>query len=200
MKIINVLLIMFFIFTNGSAVADNEFGRFYTSSRQRVQLDELRQQRPQDDVVIEVVPDILPEIIDDEEEVTIIDSITLNGLVYRSDGKNSAWVNNNSTNEGNIETQFIKVMEQDVQSNTVDIILPDNQTNIKLKVGQQYDIHSQTIYDLVKDPSNPPPSLSADNNLTPSAENNSGQPTPPLSPPLTPPLNLIPDDPDDDVQ
>ncbi|MGK0296417.1 MAG: hypothetical protein ACI9XC_000005 [Gammaproteobacteria bacterium] len=149
-------LILIFIFTlvciSLSAAADNGFGRFYTSPRQRMQLDEQRIKRPDEEIVVDIVPDNLMDITSEEETVTIIDSITLNGLVYRTDGKNTAWLNSNSTNEGSIENQYTRVNENNVHSNNVEITLPDNQSRIELKVGQQYDVRSKQVYDLAKDP------------------------------------------------
>jgi hypothetical protein len=140
-----------------NALGENDFGRFYTSPRQRLQLDELRSQRPQDDIEINVQTENFedPDIV--EETVNLVDSITVNGLVYRSDGKNTAWINSNSTIEGSIVNQYTRVNEQDVHANKVEITLPDNKSRIELKVGQQYDVHTQQVYDVGKDPINPNP-------------------------------------------
>jgi len=151
----NITSKLFFSLTiislSATTQADGEFGRLYTTPVQRLNLDELRNKRPQEDIVIDLVQEDLPDLDTGETTTVLMDAITLNGLVYRRDGKNTAWINRNSTNVGSIETQFTKVRESDVRSNQVQITLPDNRTNIQLKVGQQYDIHSQQIYDVVND-------------------------------------------------
>jgi len=136
-----------------------EFGRLYTTPAQRQKLDELRHQRPQE-IVIDVIQQDLEDSGTEESSAVLMDAITLNGLVYRSDGKNTAWINRNSTNTGNIETQFTTVRERDVGSNQVQIMLPDNRTNIHLKVGQQYDVHTQQVFDVVTDPATTSPAIS----------------------------------------
>jgi len=145
---------------SGASYAEAEFGRLYTTPAQRLKLDELRNKRPTEEVVIDLVQEDIPDTTVQEATLELTDGITLNGLVYRSDGKNTAWINSNSTNTGSIETQFTTVRERDVRSNQVQITLPDNRTNIQLKVGQQYDVQSQQVYDVVNDPQTTSPAIS----------------------------------------
>ena len=135
---------------SAAAAAQNEFGRFYTTPGQRDHLDELRERRPQDRIDIDISQEEVIETAP-EEVLNIIDSITVNGLVHRSDGKNTAWINRSSTNEGNIETQYTRVGEGDVRRDNVRVTLPDNQTSIELKVGQEYDVHNRRVIDMVDD-------------------------------------------------
>lgn len=151
MKTKTCLFVLFVTCSIGTSNADAVFGRLYTSPSQRDHLDEARNEKPQGEIIINIVADDLLEA-EVDDEITATQSITLDGIVYRTDGKNTAWINRNSTNEGNLETQFTKVDESDVRSNQVRIILPDNQTRIELKVGQQYDINSKEIHDMMKDP------------------------------------------------
>jgi len=156
MKILKYPVLLVLICSYATSFADAEFGRFYTTPNQRNQLDESRNKRPQDEIIVDVSRQDLPQARSEESGLVITDSITLDGLVYRSDGKNTAWVNRSSTNEGNIETQFTRVGEDDVRSNHVQITLPGNRTNIELKVGQQYDVNTQQVIDVVKDPATLP--------------------------------------------
>ena len=136
------------------AHAQNEFGRFYTTPRQRLQLDELKNQRPQEEIVVNIDAQDFDEPVAEEEAVTLMNSIIVNGLVYRSDGKNTAWVNSNSTIAGSIENQYTRVNEKDIHTNAVQITLPDKHSSIELKVGQQYDVLSQQVYDVGQQPVN----------------------------------------------
>lgn len=135
---------------SATALAQNEFGRFYTTPGQRGHLDELRDRRPQDQIDIDISQEEVIETAP-EEVLIIIDSITVNGLVHRSDGKNTAWINRGSTNQGNIETQYTRVGEKDVRRDNVRVTLPDKQTSIELKVGQEYDVHNRRVIDMVDD-------------------------------------------------
>lgn len=147
----SLVVLILAILAGGSVHADLTFGRFYTTPNQRDRLDAARSRQPQEMIVAPVAEEALPQAF--AEDIPQSDSsITLDGIVYRSDGKNTAWINRSSTNEGNVATQFTKVGEKDVDSNHVRITLPDNQTRIELKVGEQYDINSKQIHDNMKDP------------------------------------------------
>lgn len=143
-----ILFILFSTWCSNAVLADVVFGRLYTSPKQREQLDEARKKMIQGEAIIDVPVADIETTRSDTDEPVISQSISLNGIVYRTDGKNTAWINENSTNEGNLETQFTKVKERDVRSTDVQITLPDNQTRIDLKVGQHYDINTKEIHDL----------------------------------------------------
>lgn len=66
------------------------------------------------------------------------DAITLKGLVHRSDGKNTAWINDSNTFEGDLESQYIQVPDNKIKPDQVTIIMPDDSTNIELKVGEAF--------------------------------------------------------------
>jgi hypothetical protein len=147
----SLILALIALFVTETTVAEPVFGRLYTTPKQREQLDELRNRAPQEAITIDIA-ESTDTVDPTDSEVITSQSITLDGIVYRSDGKNTAWVNRSSTNEGNLETQFRKVDEKDVRSNQVKITLPDNQTQVDLKVGQQYDVNSREVRDMMKDP------------------------------------------------
>ncbi|NNE39176.1 MAG: hypothetical protein HKN08_12790 [Gammaproteobacteria bacterium] len=155
MNLLYIILIMSLAMpVAAQTTSASEFGRFYTTPRQRTQLEDSRNQAPREEIEVELEIEVIPETV---ERQTVIDSITVNGLVYRTDGKNTAWINSNSTIEGSIENQYTRVQEDDVRSNSVQVRLPDNRTRVDLKPGQQYDINSKQIYDVVNDPISPGP-------------------------------------------
>ncbi len=153
-----ILISIILVTSLGQTVqAQEDFGRFYTTPRQRADLEELRQNRPRGDIIIEVAPETIPDDVTDNEIENVVDSISLSGLVYRSDGKNTAWINRSSTSFGSIENQYTRVQEDDVDPDRVLITLPDDISTVRLKVGQQYDLMNKQVYDVINDPLNPRP-------------------------------------------
>lgn len=142
----------------GTVQAEVVFGRLYTTAGQRAQLDEARNKLPMDGIKIDIVEQELLPTEAVEVQTDSSQSISLDGIVYRTDGKNTAWINRNNTNQGNLENQFTRVDENDVRSNQVRITLPDNHTRIDLKVGQRYDVTSKKVNDLAEDPQTATPS------------------------------------------
>lgn len=132
--VINILL---FILTS-NALADDDLGRLFTTPAQRQLLEKLRHQKP----VVEVkVPQIEIEFEEPaaEEEKPVIGGITVNGLVYRENGKSTAWVNSQNTFEGNLVNQYIQIDARDIKPDDVEIVIPLNETRVKLKTGETYD-------------------------------------------------------------
>ena len=71
------------------------------------------------------------------DEITL-DTITVKGLVYRKNGKNTAWVNDSNSYEGGRASQTINVKEENIYRDRVVVELPDYKANIILKVGQTF--------------------------------------------------------------
>ena len=116
----------------------DQLGRLYTSPADRKQLDKIRHAKPKPEKVelVEIEEIIEPIVV--EKELIVRDAITLKGIVHRSDGKNTAWINDSNTFEGDLESQFIQVPENKIKSNQATIIMPDDSTNIDLKVGEVF--------------------------------------------------------------
>lgn len=119
------------------AQAAEEFGRFFTTSAQRTQLDALRRTGPE--VAIEIAD------VDLDAEQTAAtpaepqDAVTLKGVVRRNDGANTAWVNDSNTNEGNLAAQDIRVPEARIGENQAELSIGERSAPITLKVGESYD-------------------------------------------------------------
>ncbi|MBL1141977.1 MAG: hypothetical protein HND53_08110 [Proteobacteria bacterium] len=140
MKISNkynfILLVSSCLLIN-SAFADS-LGRLYTSAVERQKLEKIR--------LIKEVPkkveikkvQIIDEPIVYKKEIVIRDAVTLKGLVHRSDGKSTAWVNDSNTFEGDLESQFIQVPDNKIKSDQVTIIMPDDSTHVELRVGEAF--------------------------------------------------------------
>ena len=116
----------------------DHLGRLYTTQDERKQLDKIRNAKPKPEKVklVEIEEIIEPVVV--EKELIVRDVITLKGIVHRSDGKNTAWINDSNTFEGNLESQYIQVPDNKIKSNQATIIMPDDSTKIDLKVGEVF--------------------------------------------------------------
>ena len=135
------VLIAMSYFITPSVYAD-ELGRLFTSSNERMALNKVRNRIPKPEKVEVVeVETIIEPIIEEkvEEEIIIHDAIVLKGIVHRSDGKNAAWINDSNTYEGDLESLYIQIKTEEIESDQVQVTMPDNETKIKIKVGDYYD-------------------------------------------------------------
>ncbi len=137
------LLFSFYLFSvllvSEMAYADN-LGRLFTDQAQRQQLDKLRLQKNVVKKVEEAVTIDIPDepVVEEKEVIQLEGALRLRGLVYRSDGKNTAWINDSNSFEGDLESQYIGVSDNTISQDDVEIVMPDQQTRIKLKVGDAY--------------------------------------------------------------
>lgn len=131
-----ILITMSMAFTY-PAFADN-LGRIFTTPKERQKLERIRQKKiePKKVEVVEVEK-TEPEFIL-EKETIIRKSITLKGLVHRSDGKNTAWVNESNTLEGDLDSSYIEVPDNKIQSDQVTIIMVDDSSEVDLRVGDMH--------------------------------------------------------------
>ncbi len=122
-------------------------GKLFTSEEERARLEYVRKQKP---VVEKAITDTeeIDEIFEEtsvNEEIVVRDTLNLKGFVKRSDGKNSAWINEGNTYEGDLDTLYIRVNSGDINDDNVTINMPDNKTRVKLKVGEAYDPNSRQV-------------------------------------------------------
>ncbi|TCV80074.1 hypothetical protein [Sulfurirhabdus autotrophica] len=115
-------VILLIALTCNTVQADTAMGRLFFTPSQRDALDKARQQN------------LNMETANNTTE----DSITLNGVVKRSDGRHTVWINNKAFEEG------IKV-NRDSKSGNYNVQLPYSEQNVRLKVGQRLDSVSGKI-------------------------------------------------------
>lgn len=136
-------------------VQADPIGRLFTTPKERRMLEQARHAEPgKEEVVVEAIPDVLEEIIEEVEEVEerpVIEGITVKGLVYRKNGKNMAWVNDSNTYEGDLASQHIRVDPDQIDEDMVEVTIPEYTRKIDLKVGQTYDPGVERIVDLAGD-------------------------------------------------
>jgi hypothetical protein len=140
MKIVRsfkLLIIIGSFILNSPVYADN-LGRIFTTADERKELDKIRRikDKPKKVVAVNVEEIMKPVVV--EKEIIERDAITLRGLVHRSDGKSTAWINDSNTFEGDLESQYIQVPDNKISSDQVTIIMPDDSTNVELKVGEAF--------------------------------------------------------------
>lgn len=111
-------------------VASADLGRMFFTPAQRATLDHLRQQN------------IRPGPGGDQEQAPAQQYMSVNGVVRRSDGKNTVWLNNRAVSgrrDGGLNVSTNK------NDNRVRLTVPQSNRSIDLKVGQTLEIVSGTI-------------------------------------------------------
>lgn len=128
-------------------VRGDDFGRFFTTPKERQRLDEIRNSASGPDVNVKEtelnVNDAAKKAVPKHEEITV------KGVVYRSDGKNTAWLNNTNSNEGDVASEYLKVNEHNIDPDGVKLVLPGNKKPVHLKVGESYDSATDQTNDIM---------------------------------------------------
>lgn len=125
-----------------------ELGRLFTTPAERAMLERLRHapppvQTPPPVVVIEPAQPTVPaEVL----PPPLVPPVTVMGVVLRSNGEGTAWVNGQNTYEGDFSGQNIHV--DSPRSLAVPIDTPEHLPDVRLKPGQTYDPATNTIVDV----------------------------------------------------
>jgi len=153
-----------------STIYAEGLGRLFTTPEQRALLEKLRHPSPKpppvkkyDPIVIvdhskfkppkskyEPLPVVKPEPI---KEIVVIPTpqipkITVNGIVKRSGGRSTAWVNGINTYDGYFDPQHIKVNPRRIGKDHVHVETEDiNIGEVSLKVGQTLEPKEGKIVD-----------------------------------------------------
>lgn len=123
---------------SGPILAD-ELGRLYTTAEQRKKLQAVKYFIPppeETEIGMAELEEIMQPVVEPEQIVT--NALSVKGLVYRSDGRNAAWINDSNTYEGGLELRYIKIPEERISADGVTIILPGERTET-IKVGKAFD-------------------------------------------------------------
>lgn len=149
MKIFNYILLLFVTFFGFclNIQAEEKFGRFFTTPQQRQNLDELRNHQPEE-LVVEIAEDDFAEETREEEQLPV-DVVRLRGLVYRQNGKSTAWLNEGNTYEGDIGSQYIDV--DGISTKGVLLDISGDETKIELKAGQAYEPAKKKIHGVIRE-------------------------------------------------
>ncbi|MEM7026668.1 MAG: hypothetical protein AAF410_00400 [Pseudomonadota bacterium] len=133
------LIIFFSILLPVNSVNADDLGKLFTSEQDRNKLDFIRNKPPEVEQTIEEIVIDIPIEEEIEKPTPELDfNLRLKGIVYRKDGNNTAWINDGNTYEGNLEAQFIQVPEENISDDSIQILMPDNETRVQLRVGDNY--------------------------------------------------------------
>jgi hypothetical protein len=137
--------------------ADDSLGRLFYTPEQRARMDMARQHERSIK-------------IDEEESTPPPVNIHLNGVITRSDGRSTVWINNRIQNDASQVATVGKGGE-------VRVVTPDAQRTIRLKVGQSIDMSSGEVEEVYR---RTPPALMPGKE-PPSAQTSSGTEKLPIS-------------------
>ena len=117
-----------------------QLGRLFLTPGERKMLDEIRYASP----VQEYEKEIITELTFDgnqtgeTDEQIDIGRLTVNGLVYRKNGKSTAWVNEMSNYDLNENTDNFIIDNYDISPEKLSISIPKKDMVIDMKVGETY--------------------------------------------------------------
>lgn len=131
------------------AMAADDLGRLFTTPAERAQLDEARRGAP--------MPVAAPVIVSrdagtDGTDQDAASTLTLRGVVERSGGRSTAWVNDTNTYQGDVGAVHRQVQRTAIAGGAVTVALPDGNAPVQMKVGQTLDTQRAQIRDLGTDP------------------------------------------------
>ncbi len=117
-------------------VQAESFGRIFTTAKQRAILDNIRRYSKQK----KAGSKILQTVFNNKE-------VNVNGVVIRSDGINTVWINGKTNLNTNTSEAGVKIYRKDIKSDSVTITLSNSSKRITLKPGQAVDPLSGKIRD-----------------------------------------------------
>ncbi len=126
------------------AVTAQDLGRLFTSPEERAALDASRNRPPPP--AVPVAPEPTP--VDVEEPQPPVPSVTVQGIVRRSRGPNTVWVNGQNSTQGITPEQGIRADAQHLIGDKVPIRIPGISVGLGLKSGQTYDTGTGQIVDI----------------------------------------------------
>ena len=145
MKQITVYMLLAGLLTSQICAAQG-LGRLFMSPQDRARLEKIRNAKEEpkqiETVKVEELIEPMDSLEEEDKNALIQDAIRLKGLVYRKNGKSAAWINDSNTFEGGLESQYLDVPTSEIKSDKVKIIMPDKETEINLKVGDEFNPHS----------------------------------------------------------
>jgi hypothetical protein len=108
-----------------------ELGRMFYTPAQRATLDNARKQN----IKVEIGND-------NEQAAPVPQNLSVNGMVRRSDGKSTVWMNNRVVTDRNFSGVAVVPSRND---NRVKLTVPDSGRSVDLKVGQTIEVVSGRI-------------------------------------------------------
>ena len=131
-------LALIILMAGAGTAAGAEYGRLFFTPAQRAALDSFRNQNIQSAVVVE----------DDRDKDLVApppsgpEHMSVSGVIRRSDGKNTVWINNRAVDAGQPGGVNVVPGKND---NRVKLTAPQSGRSFELKVGQSVEVLSGTI-------------------------------------------------------
>lgn len=123
-------------------VQAESFGQIFTTPKQRAILDNIRRYSKQKKPKQKNAKSRTPQAVFDKKGVSV------NGIVTRSDGNNTVWINGKSNLKTNQPESGVSVYRHSVTSDSVTLTLSKNPSKrVTLKPGQSVDPRSGIIRD-----------------------------------------------------
>jgi len=125
-------------------------GRLFTTPEQRSTLDELRYQTQLERPEAEPEPKAVARVEEEQPQEPGVSRLTVNGIVRRSRGPGTVWVNGALVERGGLTAEGLTV--EDAGGANVHIRLPSGARTIALKPGQRIDVDSGAVLDSYEQP------------------------------------------------
>lgn len=122
-----------------SAKETEPLGRLFFSPVERAKLDEARRAPP---ASVSPPKQTIQAIAKPRAPLSRPDTITLNGIVRRSDGQSTVWVNNRPISDQDESAIAIKSPDE---GGRIALQLPESKRNLRLKVGERADVRTGEI-------------------------------------------------------
>lgn len=122
-----------FAIAAGAAGAAEPLGRLFFTPAQRAQLDAARSQKAR-----------APLAANKEESTPAPEVVTYRGLVRRSDGKTTVWINDRAIDDGRIASG-IQLNGRVRPDGSIVLEVPQTERSVRLKVGQSVEVLSGAI-------------------------------------------------------
>lgn len=142
-----MMLIGFFLVLPSTGMAGQAMGRLFFTPEQRARMDVARQQERS--IKFEV---------EQEESAPPPASLTLNGVITRSDGKTTLWINNKIQGDEEMGRD-VAVPGRGKSAGQISVSTPDAKRAVQLKVGQSIDMSSGQVEEGYRRSPPTPPAL-----------------------------------------
>ncbi len=149
---LSLLLLVVSAAVNNVVLAE-DIGRLFLTPDQRARLQQLRHATPAADAVLEVIEDTPPAPVADDAMAVgeAVQSLTINGIVTRSDGTATVWVNGVNTYDGDLDALAARVDTDTAARGRVNVQWPGSDRVVPLKPGQSYYPATDQVSDLYED-------------------------------------------------
>ncbi|MGH8584185.1 MAG: hypothetical protein ACREWG_15695 [Gammaproteobacteria bacterium] len=126
------------------AVTAQDLGRLFTSPEERAALDASRNRPPPP--AVPVAPEPTP--VEAEEPPPPVSFVTVQGIVRRSRGPNTVWVNGENSTYGLAPEQGVRVDSSQAREGTVPVRVRNPRLDVGLKPGQTLDPATARVVDI----------------------------------------------------